>query len=201
MVIKPSGVEYDTMKAEDMVIVDINTGKVVEGDYNPSSDTDTHIKIYQACPEIGGVVHTHSRYATSWAQARRDIPALGTTHADDFYGPIPCTRPMTAEEIAGSYEAETGNVIVETFKRTRYQNDGRSWRYRIFSWSFHLGKRPYQAVKKAVVLEEVAMMAYHAVTIGNNFEPMQQELLDKHYLRKHGANAYYGSKKEIVYNK
>ena len=110
MVIKPSGVEYDTMKAEDMVVVDINTGKVVEGDYNPSSDTDTHIKIYQACPEIGGVVHTHSRYATSWAQARRDIPALGTTHADDFYGPIPCTRPMTAEEIAGSYEAETGKA-------------------------------------------------------------------------------------------
>ena len=173
MVIKPSGVEYDTMKAEDMVVVDINTGKVVEGNYNPSSDTDTHIKIYQACPEIGGVVHTHSRYATSWAQARRDIPALGTTHADDFYGPIPCTRPMTAEEIAGSYEAETGNVIVETFK-----------------------ERGIKAVKKAVVLEEVAMMAYHAVTIGNNFEPMQQELLDKHYLRKHGANAYYGQKKK-----
>lgn len=149
MVIKPSGVEYDTMKAEDMVVVDINTGKVVEGDYNPSSDTDTHIKIYQACPEIGGVVHTHSRYATSWAQARRDIPALGTTHADDFYGPIPCTRPMTAEEIAGSYEAETGNVIVETFKERGIKMMDVTWRYRIFSWSFHLGKRPYQSCKKS----------------------------------------------------
>lgn len=196
MVIKPSGVEYDTMKAEDMVVVDINTGKVVEGDYNPSSDTDTHIKIYQACPEIGGVVHTHSRYATSWAQARRDIPALGTTHADDFYGPIPCTRPMTAEEIAGSYEAETGNVIIETFKeRDIKMMDVPGvivYSHGPFTWE----KDPIKAVKKAVVLEEVAMMAYHAVTIGNNFEPMQQELLDKHYLRKHGANAYYGQKKK-----
>lgn len=184
------------MKAEDMVVVDINTGKVVEGNYNPSSDTDTHIKIYQACPEIGGVVHTHSRYATSWAQARRDIPALGTTHADDFYGPIPCTRPMTAEEIAGSYEAETGNVIVETFKERGIKMMDVPgvivYSHGPFTWE----KDPIKAVKKAVVLEEVAMMAYHAVTIGNNFEPMQQELLDKHYLRKHGANAYYGQKKK-----
>ena len=155
MVIKPSGVEYDTMKAEDMVVVDINTGKVVEGDYNPSSDTDTHIKIYQACPEIGGVVHTHSRYATSWAQARRDIPALGTTHADDFYGPIPCTRPMTAEEIAGSYEAETGNVIVETFKERGIKMMDVPgvivYSHGPFTWE----KDPIKAVKKAVVLEEV----------------------------------------------
>ena len=196
MVIKPSGVEYDTMKAEDMVVVDINTGKVVEGDYNPSSDTDTHIKIYQACPQIGGVVHTHSRYATSWAQARLDIPALGTTHADDFYGAIPCTRAMTKEEIEGSYEAETGNVIIETFKeRGINMMDVPGvivYSHGPFTWE----KDPISAVKKAVVLEEVAFMAYHAVTINQGLTPMQQELLDKHYLRKHGANAYYGQKKK-----
>ena len=196
MVIKPSGVDYDTMKAEDMVVVDINTGKVVEGDYNPSSDTDTHIKIYQACPDIGGVVHTHSRYATSWAQARRDIPALGTTHADDFYGGVPCTRAMTPDEIAGSYEAETGNVIVETFKtRGIKMMDVPGvivYSHGPFTWE----KDPVAAVKKAVVLEEVAFMAYHAVTINPQLTPMQQELLDKHYLRKHGTNAYYGQKKK-----
>ena len=144
----------------------------------------------------GRNLYTHSRYATSWAQARRDIPALGTTHADDFYGPIPCTRPMTAEEIAGSYEAETGNVIIETFKERGIKMMDVPgvivYSHGPFTWE----KDPIKAVKKAVVLEEVAMMAYHAVTIGNNFEPMQQELLDKHYLRKHGANAYYCQKKK-----
>jgi len=194
MVIKPSGVDYDGMKADDMVVVDMN-GKVVEGDYNPSSDTDTHIELYKACPEIGGIVHTHSRFATSWAQACQDIPALGTTHADDFYGSIPCTRAMTKEEIAGSYEAETGKVIIETFKERNINMmeipGVLVYSHGPFAWE----KDPLAAVKKAVILEEVALMAYNAVTINNKLGIMQQDLLDKHYLRKHGKNAYYGQKR------
>lgn len=193
MVIKPSGVEYDTMTAEDMVVVDLKTGKKVEGDLNPSSDTDTHVVLYNAFPEIGGIVHTHSRWATSFAQAGRGIPALGTTHGDYFYGEIPCTRKMTPDEIGGKYELETGNVIVETFK-DKQPNDIPAvlvHSHGPFTW----GTNPKNAVHNAVVLEEVAFMAWHALQMRPDLPPMQQELLDKHYLRKHGANAYYGQKK------
>ena len=193
MVIKPSGVEYDTMTAEDMVVVDLKTGKKVEGDLNPSSDTDTHVVLYNAFPEIGGIVHTHSRWATTFAQAGRGIPALGTTHGDYFYGEIPCTRKMTADEIGGKYELETGNVIVETLK-DKQPNDIPAvlvHSHGPFTW----GTDPKNAVHNAVVLEEVAFMAWHALQMRPDLPPMQQELLDKHYLRKHGANAYYGQKK------
>lgn len=193
MVIKPSGVEYDTMTAEDMVVVDLKTGKKVEGDLNPSSDTDTHVVLYNAFPEIGGIVHTHSRWATSFAQAGRGIPALGTTHGDYFYGEIPCTRKMTPDEIGGKYELETGNVIVETLK-DKQPNDIPAvlvHSHGPFCW----GTDPKNAVHNAVVLEEVAFMAWHALQMRPDLPPMQQELLDKHYLRKHGANAYYGQKK------
>ena len=193
MVIKPSGVEYDTMTAEDMVVVDLKTSKKVEGDLNPSSDTDTHVVLYNAFPEIGGIVHTHSRWATTFAQAGRGIPALGTTHGDYFYGEIPCTRKMTPDEIGGKYELETGNVIVETFK-DKQPNDIPAvlvHSHGPFTW----GTDPKNAVHNAVVLEEVAFMAWHALQMRPDLPPMQQELLDKHYLRKHGANAYYGQKK------
>lgn len=193
MVIKPSGVEYDTMTADDMVVVDLKTGKQVEGDLNPSSDTDTHVVLYNACPEIGGIVHTHSRWATTFAQAGRGIPALGTTHGDYFYGEIPCTRKMTPDEIGGKYELETGNVIVETFK-DKQPNDIPAvlvHSHGPFCW----GTDPKNAVHNAVVLEEVAFMAWHALQMLPDLPSMQQELLDKHYLRKHGADAYYGQKK------
>lgn len=193
MVIKPSGVEYDTMTAEDMVVVDLKTGKKVEGDLNPSSDTDTHVVLYNAFPEIGGIVHTHSRWATTFAQAGRGIPALGTTHGDYFYGEIPCTRKMTPDEIGGKYELETGNVIVETLKDKK-PNDIPAvlvHSHGPFTW----GSDPKNAVHNAVVLEEVAFMAWHALQMRPDLPPMQQELLDKHYLRKHGVNAYYGQKK------
>lgn len=193
MVIKPSGVEYDAMTADDMVVVDLKTGKKVEGDLNPSSDTDTHVVLYNAFPEIGGIVHTHSRWATTFAQAGRGIPALGTTHGDYFYGEIPCTRKMTPDEIGGKYELETGNVIVETFK-DKQPNDIPAvlvHSHGPFTW----GTDPKNAVHNAVVLEEVAFMAWHALQMRPDLPPMQQELLDKHYLRKHGANAYYGQKK------
>lgn len=193
MVIKPSGVEYDTMTADDMVVVDLKTGKKVEGDLNPSSDTDTHVVLYNAFPEIGGIVHTHSRWATAFAQAGRGIPALGTTHGDYFYGEIPCTRKMMPDEIGGKYELETGNVIVETFK-DKQPNDIPAvlvHSHGPFTW----GTNPKNAVHNAVVLEEVAFMAWHALQMRPDLPPMQQELLDKHYLRKHGANAYYGQKK------
>ena len=196
VVIKPSGVDYETMKASDMVVVDLETGKVVEGDLNPSTDTATHLEIYKACEDIGGIVHTHSRNATSFAQAGLDIPALGTTGADYFYGDIPCTRKMTPQEIAGEYELETGKLIVETFKtRNIALKDVPSclvYSHGPFCW----GKDPDNAVYNAVVLEEVAYMAYHALTLRSDLTRMQQELLDKHYLRKHGKNAYYGQKKK-----
>ena len=193
MVIKPSGVEYDTMKPEDMVVVDLKTGKKVEGDLNPSSDTDTHVALYNAFPDIKGVVHTHSRWATTFAQAGMGIPALGTTHADYFYGEIPCTRKMSPEEIGGKYELETGNVIIETFN-DKEPNDIPAvlvHSHGPFTW----GTDPHNAVHNAVVLEELAFMAWHNIMMNPQIPPMQQELLDKHYLRKHGANAYYGQKK------
>lgn len=193
MVIKPSGVEYDTMKPWDMVVVDLKTGKKVEGDLNPSSDTDTHVALYNAFPNIKGIVHTHSRWATVFAQSGRGIPALGTTHGDYFYGEIPCTRKMTPEEIGGKYELETGNVIIETFK-DKSPDDIPSvivHSHGPFCW----GTDPMNAVHNAVVLEELAFMAWHNLMMNPDLPPMQQELLDKHYLRKHGANAYYGQKK------
>ncbi len=193
VVIKPSGVEYDTMSANDMVIVDMD-GKRVEGDLNPSSDLATHLELYKAFPNIGGVVHTHSRWATIFAQSGRGIPALGTTHADYFYGEIPCTRRMTEAEIKGAYEKETGTVIIERFQGLNADDIPAVLvhSHGPFAW----GTDPHNAVHNAVVLEEVAMMAWHNLALsGSTIEPMQSVLLDKHYLRKHGANAYYGQKK------
>ena len=190
-VIKPSGVEYEKLTPDDMVVMSL-TGEKIEGKYKPSSDTATHIEIYKAFPYVGGVVHTHSRNATSFAQAGIDIPALGTTGADYFYGDIPCTRPMTKAEIEGEYELETGKVIVETFKQ-RGINPKDVPACLVYSHGpFTWGKSPDNAVYNAVVLEEVAFMAYHAMTLNPRIGRMQQDLLDKHYLRKHGAHAYYG---------
>ena len=189
VVIKPSGVEYDGMTVEDMVVVDLE-GKVVEGKWKPSSDTPTHVELYKAFPQCGGIVHTHSRWVTTFAQAGKDIPAMGTTQGDYFYGAIPCTRPMTPEEIQGEYEKETGKVIVETFKdRDPAAIPG----VNVFSHGpFAWGKDAMEAVHNAVVMEEVAFMDWHALTITPLAQRMQQELLDKHYLRKHGPGAYYG---------
>lgn len=192
VVIKPSGISYDTMKAEDMVVVDLD-GKVVEGTLSPSSDTPTHLELYKAFPEIGGVVHTHSTYATSWAQAGIDLPNIGTTHADYFAQEIPCTRQMTEEEVKGEYEKETGTVIIERFNGINptyvpgvlVQNHGP------FSW----GKNASDAVHNAVVMEQVAKMAYIAFSINPNLT-MNPLLIQKHFYRKHGPNAYYGQNKK-----
>jgi L-ribulose-5-phosphate 4-epimerase len=193
MVIKPSGVSYEAMKPEDMVVVEVETGKVVGGGWKPSSDTPTHLVLYQAFPGIGGIVHTHSRWATSFAQAGCGILPLGTTHADYFYGEIPCTRRMTQGEIQGEYEKATGLVIVETF---RDRDPHTLPAVLVHSHgSFAWGVDPMQAVHHAVVLEEVAFMNFHTLQLEPGIQPMQQELLDKHYLRKHGANAYYGQAK------
>ncbi|WP_455809039.1 L-ribulose-5-phosphate 4-epimerase [Clostridium butyricum] len=189
VVIKPSGVDYDTMKAEDMVILDLD-GNIIEGKYKPSTDTPAHLVLYNTYPNIGGVVHTHSEWATTFAQAGISIPAFGTTHADYFYGDIPCTRDLTENEINGEYEKETGNVIVETIGEKNpleipaiiVKNHGP------FTW----GKDPDNAVYNAVVLDKVAEMAYKTMTLNRSIESVNQILLDKHYLRKHGVNAYYG---------
>lgn len=190
VVIKPSGVDYEGMSPEDMVVVSLQTGERVEGKWKPSSDTATHLALYQAFPNIGGVVHTHSRWATSFAQAGRGIPAYGTTHGDYFYGEIPCTRKMTPEEIAGAYELETGNVIIETFAELKPDDIPAVLvhSHGPFTW----GNDPHNAVHNAVVLEELAFMAFHTEALTPGVSPMQHELLDKHYLRKHGKNAYYG---------
>jgi len=192
MVIKPSGVEYDNMTPEDMVVVSLATGERVEGKWKPSSDTATHIALYNAFPNIGGVVHTHSRWATSWAQAGKSINAYGTTHGDYFYGTIPCTRKMTPEEIGGSYELETGNVIIETFKQRGIPALEVPAVLVCSHGPFAWGKDPLNAVHNSVVLEELAFMAFHTQALTPGIGSMQQELLDKHYLRKHGKNAYYG---------
>ena len=192
MVIKPSGVEYEDLSPEHMVVVDLATGKVAEGKLRPSSDTDTHLELYRKFPEIGGIVHTHSQWATTFAQSRMGIPAFGTTHADYFYGEVPCTREMTKAEIGGSYELETGKVIVETFANKNPMeipavlvcNHGP------FAW----GTCPDDAVYHAVVLEECAKMAWQNLLYNPAQQPISQELLDKHFLRKHGKNAYYGQK-------
>ena len=192
MAIKPSGLEYDKLTPDDMVLVDVQTGKRVEGKWNPSSDTDTHCELYRAFPELGGVVHTHSRWATTFAQAGRGVPPLGTTHGDYFYGEIPCTRKMTAEEIDGDYERETGKVIVETFsgKEPMEIPAVLVHSHGPFCW----GEDAMTAVHNAVVLEELCFMAWHTMLLSPDVKPMQQKLLDKHYLRKHGENAYYGQR-------
>lgn len=190
MVIKPSGVEYEEMTADDMVVVSLETGERLEGRFKPSSDTPTHLALYRAFPQLGGIVHTHSRWATSFAQAGLGIIPMGTTHADYFYGEIPCTRMMSTEEIQAEYELETGNVIIETFKAldpmaipaVLVHSHGP------FAW----GIDPFNAVHNAVVLEEVANMNFHSLMLSPQKGEMQRELLDKHYLRKHGDNAYYG---------
>ena len=190
VVIKPSGVSYDVMKADDMVVVDLKAGVVVEGKLKPSTDTPTHIELYKAFPNIGGVVHTHSRWATTFAQAGRGIIALGTTHGDYFYGEIPCTRQMTVAEIQGEYEKETGTVIKETFQGKNADTIPAVLVYGHgpFTW----GKDPMDAVHNAVALDEVAYMNFYTLLLEPHIPSMQQELLDKHYLRKHGADAYYG---------
>ena len=189
VVIKPSGVPYEGMTEEDMVVVDLD-GKRVEGKWKPSSDTPTHVELYKAFPALGGIVHTHSRWATTFAQAGLDIPAMGTTHGDYFYGDIPCTREMTPQEIAGEYEKETGRVIIETFAgKSPADIPGVTVHsHGPFAW----GRDAMDAVHNAVVMEEVAFMDWHAMMINPAAGRMQQELLDKHYLRKHGKNAYYG---------
>jgi L-ribulose-5-phosphate 4-epimerase len=191
VVIKPSGVSYEVMKPEDMIVVDLD-GKTVEGRLNPSSDTPTHLLLYKEFAEIGGIVHTHSEWATSWAQAGLGIPAIGTTHADYFYGEIPCTRKLTETEVKGDYELETGKVIVERFKNldplqvpaVLVNNHGP------FCW----GSDAVKAVENSVVLEEVAKIAFRSFNLNKNVS-MDSYLLNKHYLRKHGKNAYYGQKK------
>ena len=194
VVIKPSGLEYGDMGAEDMVVVDLE-GNVVDGRRNPSSDTPTHLELYRAFPRIRGIVHTHSTWATIFAQAGRGIPPFGTTHADYFYGEIPCTRPMTPQEIQGAYEAETGKVIAETFLG---KNPDQIPAVLVHSHGpFTWGKDPMDAVQNALVLEQVARMAWHSISLsGGNLDPMNPILLDKHYLRKHGAHAYYGQGKQ-----
>ena len=193
VVIKPSGVSYDEMKVSDMVVVDLNTGKVVEGELNPSSDTPTHLALYRAFPNLQGIVHTHSTYATAWAQAGMDIPNIGTTHADYFHNDIPCTDDMTEEEVKGDYELETGNVIIKRFKDINpdhtpgvlVKNHGP------FAW----GTSPDNAVYNAKVMEQCAKMAFVSFMI-NPKTTMNPLLIEKHYSRKHGPNAYYGQKKK-----
>lgn len=190
MVIKPSGVAYDIMKPAHMVVVSLATGKVVEGKLNPSSDTPTHLELYRAFPALGGVVHTHSLYATAWAQAQREIAAFGTTHADYYHGPVPCTRPLRAAEIKGDYEINTGKVIVERFRKL----DPMAFpgvlvaSHAPFTW----GKTPDKAVDSGVVLEFIARMASETLAIAPRTRGVPQVLLDKHFLRKHGPGAYYG---------
>ncbi len=190
IVIKPSGVSYDLLKPSDMVVIDLR-GNVVEGDNKPSTDTPTHLVLYETYESVGGIVHTHSAYATSWAQAGRSIPAFGTTHADHFYGEVPCTRKLTDKEIENDYEVNTGKIIVEKIAGSDpfavpsilVNSHG------TFSWGFD----PEDAEYNAVALEEIARMAFYTVLLGKN-EPVDQRLLDKHFLRKHGKDSYYGQK-------
>lgn len=191
IIIKPSGVPYNELRLEHLVVVDLD-GKQIEGKLKPSSDTPTHIVLYRHFKEAGGIVHTHSRWATIWAQAGKPIPAMGTTHADYFYGQVPCTRRMKMKEINGEYEEETGKVILEAFKDTnpKYVPGVLVNNHGPFSW----GRDAYDAVHNAVVLEEVAMMAWHTCLLAPGNGAIDQALLDRHFLRKHGANAYYGQK-------
>ena len=192
-VIKPSGVEYEKLTPEDMVVVDLE-GNKVEGRYDPSSDTPTHTELYNRFPQIGGIVHTHSAWATSWAQAGRDIPCYGTTHADYFYGAIPCVRNLTKEEIAEAYEKNTGVVIADEFERQKIDHTAvpavLCRNHGVFAW----GKDAAEAVHNAVVTEEVAKIAARSEFLNPDIKPAPQELQDKHYYRKHGENAYYGQR-------
>ena len=192
--IKPSGVDYSKLSPENMVLVDLN-GNVVEGDLNPSSDTRTHLILYRAFKEIGGVVHTHSRYATAWAQSKQGLPCLGTTHADYFYGEIPCTDVIGDEQIRRDYEEETGFLIIETFKNIDYKRMKAVLVacHGPFSW----GKDPEEAVFISAMLEEIARMNFISVTLNPRVKNIKRSLLDKHYLRKHGKDAYYGQKKDV----
>jgi L-ribulose-5-phosphate 4-epimerase len=190
VVIKPSGVEYEHMTAEDMVVVDLD-GNIIEGKLKPSSDTPTHLELYKKYPEIGGITHTHSRWATIMAQAKTDIIAEGTTHADYFYGAIPVTRDMTKEEVEGEYEKETGTVIIEEFEKRNINPKDVPAVLVANHGPFAFGSDALDSVFHSVVLEEVAFMNYHVKALGREKE-MNQYLLDKHYLRKHGENAYYG---------
>ncbi len=193
IVIKPSGVSYEMLKADDLVVLDLN-GNQVEGKLKPSSDTPTHLVLYKAFPEIKGIVHTHSPWATSWAQANRPIPVLGTTQADYFYGSIPCTRPVKESEIKKDYELQTGNVIVETFRDINPMDIPGVLvaSHGPFTW----GTSPYHALHNSIVLEKVAKMAYRTVTLNPSITEIDQNLLDKHFLRKHGRNAYYGQNEQ-----
>ena len=191
VVIKPSGVDYDVMRAEDMVVTDLD-GNVVDGKLKPSSDLATHLEFYKNFKDIGGVVHTHSINAVAWAQAGKDIPALGTTHGDYFYGSIPCTRLMSEEEIKGAYELNTGKVVVEEFKNRKIDPNQMPAVLVHSHGPFTWGKDPFDAVHNSVVLDTLAEMALKTVTINSNVDSMQQTLLDKHFLRKHGPGAYYG---------
>ncbi|MFV8982104.1 L-ribulose-5-phosphate 4-epimerase [Serratia fonticola] len=192
VVIKPSGVEYAHMQVEDMVVVNLADGQRVEGNKRPSSDTATHLALYREFADIGGIVHTHSRHATIWAQAGLDIPAWGTTHADYFYGAIPCTRLMTADEIEHDYELDTGKVIIETFRQRGISPSAIPAVLVNAHGPFAWGKDAHDAVHNAVVLEEIAYMGIFSRQLTPGIGNMQQVLLDKHYLRKHGKNAYYG---------
>lgn len=191
VVIKPSGVAYEQLRAESLVVLTLD-GRVVEGSLNPSSDTPTHLELYRSFPEIGGVVHTHSPYATAWAQARVGIPCYGTTHADYFYGMIPCTRPLSQAEIENDYELNTAKVIVERFSDLNYQfiPGVLAAGHGPFTW----GRNASEAVHNSVVLEEIAKMSLATLQLNPAAEPVSQYLLDKHFLRKHGPNAYYGQK-------
>lgn len=192
LVIKPSGVPYDSMKPDHMAVVSLETGRVVGGDLRPSSDTPTHLVLYRAFAEIGGIAHTHSLYATAWAQARRELPALGTTHADYFHGPVPCTRLLTAAEIKQDYEANTGRVIVEKFRKADplHFPGVLVASHAPFAW----GTTVENAVENAVVLEHLARLASETLRVKPSGKPIQRALLDKHFLRKHGRDAYYGQK-------
>ena len=194
VVIKPSGVPYDLLEPSDMVVLD-RDGNQLEGELKPSSDAPTHLELYRNFPDIGGVVHTHAPWATSWAQAGKPIPVYGTTHADYFYGPVPCSRALTREEVEGDYEGNTGIVIIETFRQLDYRHfpgvlvHGHG----PFTW----GRDGREAVEHAMVLEEVARMAFRTELLGNK-QPLEQYLLDKHYQRKHGEGAYYGQDEEFI---
>ena len=190
VIIKPSGVDFEEMTEEDLAVVRLSDGERVEGRLKPSTDLATHLVMYRNFPEMNSIVHTHSRWAVVYAQAGRELPALGTTHADTFYGPIPCTRAMTDEEIAGEYEANTGEVIAETLRKGEVYDSGAVLvkSHGPFVW----GKTPVKAVENSLVLEEVADMAWHTEVMTGISSPMQQSLLDKHFLRKHGKDAYYG---------
>jgi L-ribulose-5-phosphate 4-epimerase len=192
VVIKPSGVPYDGMKPEDMVVVSLEDGEVVEGNLKPSSDTPTHLVLYREFPSIGGVVHTHSLYATAWSQACKTLTSFGTTHADYWYGDVPCTRKLSTAEVQNDYEANTGNVIIETFKELKFDPEQHPAVLVASHGPFTWGKQVQDAVNNALVLEFVARLASETLRINPRTPPIHSALLDKHFLRKHGSSAYYG---------